>query len=137
METSIKSRINSRVLPVQQCFPFLNGSVNLALEEAAKSLVVFKGNIIQTWQVKTSVLKLLSQNTECRFGVNMSMSKSSLQKIVVWFFSTSLIFQWFFTSYFSTTSTFKMKAHCDAHMCEGNTSVWRKLRKLQCVTSRL
>lgn len=60
METSIKSWINSRVPPVQSCFSFSNGSVNLALEEAAKSLVVFISNIIQTWLVKISVLKLLS-----------------------------------------------------------------------------
>lgn len=60
METSIKSWINSRVPPVQSCLSFSNGSVNLALEEAAKSLVVFISNIIQTWLVKISVLKLLS-----------------------------------------------------------------------------
>lgn len=60
METSIKSWINSRVPPVQLCFSFSNGCVNLALEEAAKSLVVFISNIIQTWLVKISVLKLLS-----------------------------------------------------------------------------
>lgn len=55
IETSIKSRINIRQLPVQQPFPFLMVSVRLALESAAKSLGMFLSNITDVASENVSI----------------------------------------------------------------------------------
>lgn len=59
IETSVKSRINIRRLPVQQPFPFLMGGVHLALESAAKSLCMFLSNITDVASENVSIQTFL------------------------------------------------------------------------------